>query len=143
MPSALYTTQIAFAKTLAKFLTFLVESGYDFKLGEAGRSDEQAIINALGFAGRMDLVGYLEKDPRWHGLALAIANNGKANGILLSLHRESLAVDISLFKDGVYLTSSDDYAFAGRQWEALHSLARWGGKFGDGNHFSFEWQGRK
>lgn len=62
-----------------------------------------------------------------------------------SLHYIRLAQDLNLFKDGVYLTKSEDYARLGEAWKALGSLNRWGGDFKnrDGNHFSMEWEGRK
>ena len=63
------------------------------------------------------------------------ARQGK--GIKNSLHTKRLAVDLLLFKDGIYLTRSSDYMPLGEWWEGQHDLARWGGRFGDGNHFSF------
>lgn len=60
-----------------------------------------------------------------------------------SLHYIRLAQDLCLFKDGKYLTSTEDYRRAGEAWEALHQLNRWGGRFNDGNHFSMEHEGRK
>ena len=60
-----------------------------------------------------------------------------------SVHRLRLAVDLNLFKDGVYLTSTEDHKVLGEWWEKQHILARWGGRFEDGNHYSFEWEGVK
>lgn len=65
-----------------------------------------------------------------------------------STHLRSLAQDVLLFKktspgEYEYLTRSEEYAELGRFWESLHPLARWGGRFGDGGHFSFEDQGVK
>jgi hypothetical protein len=54
-----------------------------------------------------------------------------------------LAIDLVLDKDGEYLTETEDYREAGELWVTLHPLARWGGEWGDGNHFSFEWKGVK
>lgn len=135
--------QRLFAKLIGVLIGEIYSKGYELSFGEVARSDEQATINAMGFNGRSSLVDYLEKDLRFHGLALAIFNNGKANGILMSNHRLSLAVDLNLFKDGVYLTSSSDHEPFGIYWEGLHPLCRWGGRFGDGNHYSFEHDGRK
>ena len=58
---------------------------------------------------------------------------GKPN----SLHTKRLAIDLNLFRDGVYLTATDDHAPLGTWWEQQHALASWGGRFGDGNHYSF------
>ncbi len=54
-----------------------------------------------------------------------------------SLHRKRLAVDINLFRDGVYLTSTEDHTPLGAFWTNLHPANRWGGLDGkDGNHYS-------
>jgi hypothetical protein len=60
-----------------------------------------------------------------------------------SLHWEGLALDIDLFKDGVYLTQTSDQEPFGIFWESLHPDARGGGRFQDGNHYSIEFDGRK
>jgi hypothetical protein len=62
-----------------------------------------------------------------------------------SLHYEGLAVDIDLFKDGVYLTSTEDHRQFGEFWESLDEDCRWGGRFKgnpDGNHYAITYQGR-
>lgn len=53
-----------------------------------------------------------------------------------SLHRSRLAIDLNLFKEGVYLTDTSDHLPFGEFWEALHPDCRWGGRFEDGNHYS-------
>lgn len=60
-----------------------------------------------------------------------------------STHRVRLAVDLNLFREGKYLPETKDHAVLGAWWKQQHSLARWGGDFGDGNHYSFEWDGIK
>lgn len=60
-----------------------------------------------------------------------------------STHRVRLAVDLNLFREGKYLPETKDHALLGAWWKQQHSLARWGGDFGDGNHYSFEWDGIK
>lgn len=60
-----------------------------------------------------------------------------------SLHRSRLAVDLNLFKDGVYLSETSEHLPLGEYWEALHSLCRWGGRFNDGNHYSLEHEGMR
>jgi len=64
-------------------------------------------------------------------------------GIRSSLHTVKLAQDVNLFKDGVWLRNTEDHRQFGEWWEKQHDLARWGGRFGDGNHYSFEHEGRK
>lgn len=64
-----------------------------------------------------------------------------------SNHHLGLAADILLYRNGVYLTKTEDYKELGEAWERLGILLslplRWGGRFSDGNHFSLEWLGRK
>jgi hypothetical protein len=64
-------------------------------------------------------------------------------GMTDSVHKSRLAVDLNLFKDGEYLTDTEDYRQFGMYWEALGEHNRWGGAWDDGNHFSYEHQGRK
>jgi hypothetical protein len=51
-----------------------------------------------------------------------------------SLHRKRLAVDFNLFKDGEYLTKTEDHEPLGEFWESIGGS--WGGRFDDGNHYS-------
>lgn len=83
--------------------------GFQVTFGEAFRTAEQAAWNAE------------------HGL-----------GIVKSLHRERLAIDLNLFKNGIFLKQSEDYLPLGEWWEAQDPLCCWGGRFKkpDGNHFS-------
>ena len=52
-----------------------------------------------------------------------------------SRHKSRLAIDLNLFKDGVYLRKTSDHKELGEYWEALGGI--WGGRFNDGNHY--EW----
>jgi len=66
-------------------------------------------------------------------------------GIKGSVHEEKLAVDLTLTLDGVVQPDTPAYSALGTYWKSLHPSARWGGDFvhrPDGNHFSFEFQGR-
>ena len=61
-----------------------------------------------------------------------------------SLHELGLAQDIHLYdEDGNYLTKTEDYTELGAYWESLDYEFAWGGRFGDGNHFSLKYGGRK
>jgi hypothetical protein len=140
--SALRDLQVQYLKLLPRLVDQAFTMGFELTLGEGWRTDEQAIIHAMGAAGRAELAAHLEKDPRFHGLAVAVANNGNERGIVLSLHRDRLAIDLNLFKDGRPCVA-EEYRPVGEWWEKQHSLARWGGRFGDADHFSFEFQGRK
>lgn len=82
--------------------------------------------------------GELQRDPR-----IAALNAKAGTGIAQSVHLQGLAIDLHLYRGGRYLMATDDHKTLGEWWEKQHRLARWGGRWGDGNHYSFEWQGRK
>ena len=134
--------QRLFSVRIAELIHYIYASGYQCSLGEVKRSDEQAQINAIGQSGR-EAVAQAVAAIGFKGLAEALRNNGKNNGVVNSVHQLSLAIDINLFKDGKFLDKSEDHKRFGEWWEKQHELARWGGRWGDGNHYSFEFNGVK
>lgn len=58
-----------------------------------------------------------------------------------SLHYIGLAKDFDLFKNGKYLINTEDHRPLGEFWESIGGT--WGGRFGDGNHYSIEHEGKK
>lgn len=50
-------------------------------------------------------------------------------GSASSKHKRRLAIDLNLFKDGVYLTTAEDHRPLGEYWESVGGI--WGGRFGD------------
>jgi D-alanyl-D-alanine carboxypeptidase len=108
--------QRLFPPLVAKLIQFAYAAGYELTFSEAYRTPEQAALNAKTGA-----------------------------GIAHSLHTQRLAIDLNLFKDGVYLMTSEAYTPLGEYWKTLHHDACWGGNFSkpDGNHFSLTWQGVK
>jgi hypothetical protein len=52
-----------------------------------------------------------------------------------SFHYSRLAIDLNLFRDGKYLTDTQDHEPLGLFWESIGGT--WGGRFNDGNHYSF------
>jgi hypothetical protein len=48
-----------------------------------------------------------------------------------------------LFRNGEFLETTEAHKDLGEWWKQQHPLARWGGDFRDGNHYSFEWEGIK
>ena len=131
--------QCRFASTLCGLILWANSKGYEIAFGETLRSDEQAEINAIGPKGRERISSLVATE--FPLLADKITNNGKANGIRGSLHELKLAADLLAFKNGIYLTSSEDYRELGVEWERRGGC--WGGHFNDGNHFSFEYGGKK
>lgn len=108
--------QRLFAGLVGKLLLHIYEEGYEATLGDAYRTPEQAAANAAA---------------------------GK--GIVKSLHCDRLAIDLNLFKDGMWLQKTEDHLPIGEWWEKQHPLTRWGGRFKcrpDGNHYSVTHEGR-
>lgn len=65
----------------------------------------------------------------------------QGRGSKRSLHTLKLAADLNLFKDGKYIRTSKGHKELGEFWESLGGS--WGGRFGDGNHYSIEHNGVK
>lgn len=114
MTETLSEKQQRFAVLVAKLILWAFEHGYGITFGEAYRTLEQAQLN--------------EK---------------KGSGILNSLHRQRLAVDLNLFANGKYQTDPEAYRPLGDYWKSLNLLCRYGGDFKskDANHFSMEHEG--
>lgn len=72
------------------------------------------------------------RDPRVHGTLGEKKGYGNAN----SCHKIRLAIDLNLFKDGKYLEGTEAHRPLGEKWEAMGGT--WGGRFGDGNHYSLQ-----
>lgn len=107
--------QKAFTLLVGDLIRHAYESGYELTFGDAYR------------------------DPRLHGSFGASGGYGRSR----SCHKLRLAIDFNLFKDGKYLTTTEDHRPLGEWWEKQHPLARWGGRFNDANHYSFEWEGAR
>lgn len=141
MDLSLGEKQRLFVHLFGQWLSFVYSRGYEVTWGEAFRSDEQAEINAIGSAGRTKVAALVQGS--FPALAQKLLNNGKNNGIRASAHQNKLALDLNLFKDGEYLSLSEQWSEVGTYWESLHPLCRWGGRWGDGNHLSLEHNGIK
>lgn len=104
---------------VAELIGFAYKSGYGVTFGEAYRTEEQQRI---------------------------YVDSGRSR-TMASRHRDRLAIDLNLFKDGQYLEDGERYRFLGEKWESLGG--RWGGRFGvepkdfknrvgwDANHFEY------
>jgi hypothetical protein len=55
-----------------------------------------------------------------------------------SKHELGLAMDILLYINKVYQTTTEAHKQFGEYWESLHPRCSWGGRFKDGNHYSFD-----
>lgn len=134
--------QSLFMKLYGMLIAWAYANGFELTAGELKRSDEQAVINSLGSAGREKVAQAVT--PISISLASALRNNGNNNGIVGSLHEIGLAADLNLFKEGKFLANAEDHKPLGDYWKSLHPLARWGGDFQsrDANHYSLTWGGK-
>jgi len=105
--------QRRFSKMVAELIITAYSMGYEITLGDAYR------------------------DPRVFGHV----GEKKAYGRRSSNHKVRLAIDLNLFKDGVFLTTTEDHRPLGEVWEEMGGT--WGGRFNDGNHYSLGYQGRR
>lgn len=92
--------------------------------------------HALGFKVRG---GDLFRDPRVHGVLGVQGGYGHPR----SAHKQKLAIDLNLFRDGKFVDTTEGHRELGTYWETLNPLCRWGGRFNDGNHYSLEHEGVK
>jgi len=67
----------------------------------------------------------------------AMATSGHCRN---SFHYRRLAIDLNLFRDGKYLTTTAAHEPLGRFWKSLDARCSWGGDFTspDGNHYSYD-----
>lgn len=110
---SLRSKQSEFARLVPRLIDKAFELGYEVTLGDAYR------------------------DPRVHGPMGSKRSYSHPN----SAHKARLAIDLNLFKDGEFLQATEDHQELGEWWEQQHADARWGGRFRDGNHYSFEHNG--
>ena len=100
--------QAEFAADVARLILHINEAGYTCTFGEAWRPAVTAEYYAKAGIGTKD-----------------------------SLHLERLAIDLNLFRNGSWLSSTEAHRQFGEYWESLSPLNRWGGRFAkpDGNHY--------
>lgn len=71
----------------------------------------------------------------------------KGVGLKNSLHKDKLAIDLNLFRDGVYQRTTEAHRQLGTWWEAQSAgkdyVTHWGGHFGDGNHYSIGFNNKR
>lgn len=109
--SALLEKQQAFARMVPRLIDKAHELGFQVTLGDAYR--DPMVFGPIGVK-----QGY--GHPR-------------------SAHKQRLAIDLNLFKDGQWQRDTEAHRPLGQWWEEQGGA--WGGRFGDGNHYSFEYEG--
>jgi hypothetical protein len=109
MAETLRQKQSRFARLVPRLIDKAFALGYEVTLGDAFR------------------------DPRVHG-DMGVR---KSYSHPYSTHKLKLAIDLNLFRNGEYLEGSDAHRQLGEWWEKQDKDCRWGGRFNDGNHYSF------
>jgi hypothetical protein len=101
--------QSQFALKVALLILHAKDLGYEVTLGDAYR------------------------DPRLHGAMGVKLGYGAA----YSFHKQRKAIDLNLYKNGVYLEATEKHRPLGEWWEQQGGT--WGGRFKtpDGNHYSW------
>lgn len=90
----------------------------------------------MGFTVRL---GDAFRDPR----AFGKLGERLAYGNAFSCHKVKLAIDLNLFRGGVYQSTTEAHRPLGEWWESLAPDHCWGGRFEDGNHYSITHEGIK
>ena len=109
--SLLQQKQVKFARMIPRLIDKAFELGFEVTLGDAYR------------------------DPRVFGQMGEMKGYGNAK----SCHKSRLAIDLNLFKDGAFLTTTEGHRPLGEYWESIGGS--WGGRFNDANHYSLEHEG--
>lgn len=107
--------QRRFAKWVPRLIDKAYEMGYEVTLGDAYR------------------------DPRLFGWV----GESKGYGHRNSCHKSRLAIDLNLFKDGVYITDDTGHKELGAWWKSQGPDHASGLDFQDPNHYSISHEGRK
>ena len=100
--------QRQFALDVSILVQHIYASGYECTLGDAYR--DSRVFGSMG-----EQMGY-----------------GRAK----SAHKQRLAIDLNLFKDGQYLADTESHRSFGEYWKSIREGNVWGGDFDDGNHYS-------
>lgn len=129
--------QQLFMRLLPKLIGRALVLGFQIRGGELLRFEEQARWNATHCRA-------CRRHEIDHGPLGKIRHKFVAIGIVKSLHRLKLAIDLILFRNGQPCWDTEDYKQLGEYWKSLHPLCRWGGdhRNPDGGHFSIAHQGR-
>lgn len=113
------------------------------RLSEEQQDFARDIAKLIQFINRFDngryscTLGDAYRSPICHGAW----GEKKAYGKAKSNHKRRLALDLNLFKDGVYQEDSEAHRPFADFWESLHPHNRSGIRFDDANHYERVWNG--
>lgn len=111
-------------------------------LGQKQRRFTRCLVQLINYIHYMEhdvTLGDAYRDPRVFGKQGELKGYGRAS----SAHKNRLAVDLNLFKNDKWLTTTAAHAQFGAYWKTLFDDCKWGGDFAsqDANHYSIEHQG--
>lgn len=135
---------LVFGGALCLQLSIEEECTYTLILDETKRSAEAAKWNA-------EHCREIEDGQRCEQIELfhqggRIGHEFKPIGILKSVHRNALAGDLLVMRNGRIENDERIYKALGQFWKAQNDQLRWGGDFAgfkDLGHFSHRWNGRE
>ena len=90
------------------------------------RKDQSTFVKMVG-----QLIAFAYAEGYELTFGDAYAKTGHKKG---SKHYDRLAIDLNLFLQGHYLTTTEAHRPLGEYWESIGGS--WGGRFNDGNHYS-------
>ena len=133
---SLRTLQSLLVRCLGELIRYAYTRGYELTIGEAyvqtPRNAEVLITRVCPKCGEPD-------EFKHKGFVMDRVH------MTSSLHHSRLAIDLNLFVGGEFITNGENSAWIdlGAYWEALDPACRSGLHFGDANHFSVTFGGRK
>ncbi len=114
--------QAIFASYVGKLIVYINEQGYEVTFGDAWAFDVRPVIEYLqSVGGAEDLI------------KLLISRKHSKH----SKHYKKLGIDLNIFRDGKYLSKTEDHRPFGEYWESLDHKCVWGGRIKDGNHYQY------
>jgi len=124
--------QRKFTYYVGKLIAYAYENGYELTFGDAWAVNFTELIKFLSKIKKLILFKEVQK---WCAKWVTLLSGRKHSN--LSFHYERLAVDFNLFRNGEYLDKTEDHRILGEYWESLHEKCTWGGRWNDGNHYSW------
>lgn len=128
-----------FWKAITDLMQEMFAAGYEPHIRESQRTPVQAWVNSRPAGSKLCVEtqnGTFQVYPELVG----------GVGSDTSLHKEMLAVDIYIYKQGTYVDDNAVYKKFGNKFKAQHKQFRWGGdfqKYNDKWHFSMSPDGKR
>lgn len=122
--------QELFMQLLPRLIDHAHEQGYRLRGGDLFRDPR-----LHGHFGKPNVISFMQKIFSLFYMRKIQETEYKGYGSEVSNHKLKCAIDLNLFKDGDWLSSTEDHRELGKYWESLHPNCRWGGRFNDGNHY--------